>query len=52
MKILMLDIEVSPNTAHVWGLWQQNVSINQLMESSYTLCWAAKWHGTKEVMFE
>lgn len=52
MKILLLDIEVSPNTAHVWGLWKQNVSINQLMESSYTLCWAAKWHGTKEVMFE
>lgn len=52
MKILLLDIETSPNTAHVWGLWQQNVSLNQLMESSYVMCWAAKWLGKKEVMFD
>jgi len=52
MKILLLDIETSPNVAHVWGLWQQNVALNQLMESSYTLCWAAKWHDQKEIMFE
>lgn len=52
MKILLLDIESSPNTAHVWGLWQQNVSINQLMESSYVLCYAAKWYGDKKVMFD
>jgi hypothetical protein len=48
----MLDIETSPNTAHVWGLWNQNVSINQLLESSYTLCWAAKWLGESEVMYD
>ena len=52
MKILLLDIESSPNTAHVWGLWQQNVSINQLMESSYVLCYAAKWLGEDEVHFD
>jgi predicted RNA-binding Zn-ribbon protein involved in translation (DUF1610 family) len=52
MRILLLDIESSPNTAHVWGLWQQNVSINQLMESSYVLCYAAKWLGEKEVKFD
>jgi len=52
MKILLLDIETSPNTAHVWGLWNQNVSLNQLMESSYVMCWAAKWLGKSEVMFD
>lgn len=51
MKILLLDIETSPNTAHVWGLWQQNVGINQLLESSYVMCWAYKWYGDKEVHF-
>lgn len=51
MKVLFLDIETSPNTAHVWGLWQNNVSLNQLLESSYILCWAAKWHDKKKVMF-
>ena len=52
MKILHLDIESSPNTAHVWGLWQQNVSINQLMESSYVLCYAAKWEGEEDLFFD
>ena len=52
MRILLLDIESSPNTAHVWGLWQQNVSLNQLMESSYVLCYAAKWLGEKEMFFD
>lgn len=52
MKIILLDIETNPNTAHVWGLWQQNVSINQLMESSYVLCYAAKWLNSDEMMFD
>ena len=52
MKILLLDIDSSPNVAHVWGLWQQNVGINQLMESSYVLCWAAKWLGEDEIIFD
>lgn len=52
MKILHLDIESSPNTAHVWGLWQQNVSINQLMESSYVLCYAAKWQDEEDIYFD
>lgn len=51
MKILLIDIETAPNTAHVWGLWKQNVSLNQLQESSYILCWAAKWLGEEQVMF-
>jgi DNA polymerase elongation subunit (family B) len=52
VKILLLDIETSPNTAHVWGLWQQNVSLNQLLESSYTMCYSAKWLGEKQIYFD
>ena len=51
LKILLLDIETSPNTAHVWGLYNQNVSINQLMESSYVMCWAAKWLDDSKIYF-
>lgn len=50
--MLFLDIETSPNTAHVWGLWNQNVSINQLLESSYTLCWAAKWAHDDMILYD
>lgn len=51
MKILIVDIETFPNTAHTWGLWQQNVGLNQLMESGRIACWAAKWHNEKPVHF-
>ena len=51
MKILHLDIETAPNLVHVWGLWQQNVGLPQIIDSGYVLCWAAKWHGNSEVMF-
>ena len=51
MKILLLDIETSPNIAHVWGLWQQNVGLPQLIQSGEVLCWAAKWVGHPAVYF-
>ena len=50
-KILTIDIETSPNVAYTWGLWQQNVSISQLIASSRVLCFAAKWHDSSKVMF-
>jgi predicted RNA-binding Zn-ribbon protein involved in translation (DUF1610 family)/DNA polymerase elongation subunit (family B) len=52
MRILLLDIETAPNLVHVWGLWQQNVGINQIMDSGYVLCWAAKWYGDEEGFFD
>lgn len=52
MKLLLLDIETSPNIAHVWGLFKQTVSISQLMESSHVMCWAAKWYGKPEMYFK
>jgi DNA polymerase elongation subunit (family B) len=51
MKILMLDIETSPNIAHVWGLFKQNVALNQLMDSSQMMCFAAKWYGNSKIYF-
>jgi DNA polymerase elongation subunit (family B) len=52
MKLLLLDIETAPHLSATWGLYDQNVAIDQLIEPGYTLCWAAKWYGEKEVMFE
>jgi predicted RNA-binding Zn-ribbon protein involved in translation (DUF1610 family) len=51
MKILLIDIETAPNKVYTWGLWNQNISINQIQEPGYTLCWAAKWHGGDKIMF-
>ncbi len=29
-KILVLDIETAPIVAHVWGLFDQNIGLNQI----------------------
>lgn len=52
MNILLLDIETAPNLAYVWGLWQQNIAINQIEASSHVLCWSAKWFGQDRVHFD
>lgn len=52
MRLLLLDIETAPHVAYVWGLWQQNVSLGQLVDSGYVLCWAAKWAGEPEIFFD
>lgn len=51
MKILHIDIETAPNIAHVWGLWKQNIGINQILDSGYVMCFAAKWHESKRIQF-
>lgn len=51
MKILFLDLETSPNLAYVWGLWQQNVSINQMVSSTEVICFGARWYGQRKVHF-
>lgn len=51
MRILTIDIETSPNIAHVWRLWQENVGLSQLLESGEVISFAAKWHDQKQVLF-
>ncbi len=51
MRILTLDIETAPNLAWVWGMWQQNVGLNQLQCPGYVMCMAAKWLGEADVRF-
>lgn len=50
-KILTLDIETSPMTTFTWGLKNQFISIDQIVEHPRVLAWAAKWHGKPKVEF-
>lgn len=50
-RILLLDIETAPNVAYVWGLWDQNIGINQIVSAGYVMCWAAKWYGERGLSF-
>ena len=52
MKVLLLDIETAPNLVHVWGLFKQNISISQIMDSSYVMCFAAKWLDSEDIIYD
>lgn len=51
MKVLFIDIETQPNMAWVWDIWNQNIGINQLVDSVEMMCFAAKWQGSDDVIF-
>jgi DNA polymerase elongation subunit (family B)/predicted RNA-binding Zn-ribbon protein involved in translation (DUF1610 family) len=50
-RVLTLDIESKPLTVYTWGLWDQNIGINQIVDHGGMMCFAAKWLGSKEVLF-
>jgi hypothetical protein len=50
-KILIFDIETSSIVAHVWGLYDQNVSLNQIEQDWYILSFAAKWYKSDEMFY-
>lgn len=52
VKVLLVDIETAPIEAYVWGLWDQNIGLNQVIQHSSILSWSAKWLGQKEVMYQ
>lgn len=51
IRILTIDIETRPNLAYVWGLWDQNVALNQVEDFGSVISWAAKWLGDSRVHF-
>lgn len=51
-RVLLLDIETAPTTASVWGLWKNNVGLNQIEADWYVLAWCAKWLDEKPVFYE
>jgi hypothetical protein len=50
-KILLVDIETAPIFSHVWGLFDNNVSLNQIVKDWHLLSWSAKWLDDKEVIY-
>jgi hypothetical protein len=50
-RVLIYDIETAPMLGYVWGLWDNNVALNQLHTDWYILSWSAKWLGDDEVMY-
>lgn len=49
-KILIYDVENSPEIACTWSRWKANIGENQVIQRPYMLTWAAKWLGTDEIV--
>lgn len=50
VKVLLLDIETAPNKVYTWGLYNQNIGGNQIIERGYVLCYCAKWVGHRDII--
>ncbi len=42
-KILVLDIETAPLLSYCWGLFDQNIALNQIHKDWHLLSFACKW---------
>jgi hypothetical protein len=51
-KILLFDTENSAILGFVWGLYDQNLSYDRVVEDWHSLCWSAKWLFNPEIMFD
>lgn len=47
----VLDIETASIQAHVWGTWNQNVSLNMIKEDWRILSFASKVHGSADITY-
>lgn len=51
-RILIIDIETSPIVSYTWGLFDQNVALNQVKQDWHLLSFAAKFLGEKKVHYQ
>jgi len=51
MNILIIDIETLPNSGYMWGMFDQNFGLAQVIEWSTVASFAAKWYGKKKIHF-
>lgn len=51
MKVLLIDVETAPHLGYIWKLWDENISLDQLVSAGYMLCWSAKWLGDDTIHY-
>jgi predicted RNA-binding Zn-ribbon protein involved in translation (DUF1610 family) len=50
-RVLVADIETLPILAYVWGLFKQNISLDQIAKDWAMMSFAAKWLDQPEVFY-
>jgi Aeromonas phage DNA polymerase exonuclease subunit len=53
-KVLLIDIETAPLLVHCWGLFDQNIGLNQVKSDWHLLSYSAKWlsDSPKKIIYE
>lgn len=50
LSVLTLDIETSPNLGYAFGVWDQNLTPDKIIDRSRVLMVGAKWYGQRNVI--
>lgn len=50
-RVLIFDIETKPLEVFSWGIWEQNIAINQIKSDWCVFSYAAKWLGKSEMFY-
>lgn len=50
-RILVLDIETRPALAYIWRMYDENISLEQLVQPSEIISVGAKWYGASNVYY-
>ena len=51
-RVLIVDIETSPNIAYVWRFFKENVGAKQVLENGQMLSFAAKWLDDDKIYYQ
>lgn len=53
MNILLFDVETAPNLGTIWSLKTGGyIGVHNILETSRVMCYAAKWYGSDEILFD
>lgn len=50
-RVLFYDIETAPITSYHWGLFDQNIGLNQIVEDWFILSFAGKFQGESDYYY-
>lgn len=50
-KIVTIDIETAPLNVYCWGIWEQNIGLDMVVDEWSILSFSAKWLDRKSVIF-
>lgn len=51
-KVLYVDVETKPLLCYTWGIWEQNIPLNMVVEHGSIMSWSAKWARESKIHYK